>query len=111
MFLDIVVLAVDVPLHFDDVVEDLCLLESAFLVDWVRCHVRIWAIFNVTRQVLLKLTLPMPSKTLRFQSLVHDSCSSHVESARSLAETRITVLERPARLIAIAKRDEAITSV
>ena len=106
---DVLVLAVDVPLHSDDVVEDLCLLEPAFLIDWVRRHVHIRAIGKVTRQVLFKLTLPVPSKTLRLQPLVHDS--SHIESPRCLAEARIAVLDRSARLIAVAQRDEAIIPV
>ena len=51
----------------------------------------------------------MPSKTLRLQPLVHDS--SHIESPRGLAEARIAVLDRSARLIAVAQRDEAIIPV
>ena len=90
-------------------VEDLCLLEPAFLIDWVRRNFRIRAIDDVTRQVLFKLALPVPSKTLRLQPLVHDS--SHIESTRSLAEARIAVLDRSACLIAIAQCDEAIIPV
>ena len=92
-------------------VEDLCLLEPAFLIDWERCHVHIRAILIVTRQVLFKLTLPVPSKTLRLQPLVNDSSASHIESTQGLAEARITVPDRSARLVAIAQRDEAIIPV
>ena len=88
-------------------VEHLCLLVTAFLVDRVRSNGQVRISPGMIRQVLLKLTLSVPSKTLRLQPLVH--YSSHIKSARYLTETVLARFRAPSSLIAaIAKRDKAI---
>ena len=88
-------------------VEHLRLLVTAFLVDRVRSYCQVRISPRVIRQILLELTLSVPSKTLRLQPLVHDP--SHIKSARYLTETVLARFRAPSSLIsAITQRDKAI---
>ena len=104
------ILAVDVFLEANNMVEHLCLLVTAFLVDRVRSDGQVRTTPGVIGQVLLEITLSVPSKTLRLQPLIYDP--SHIKSAHCLTEAVLAHFRAPSSLIsAIAKCNKAILAI